>query len=208
MTGSSNNSLLARLDKQLAKVEDALSLLAAFFILGLMLLGAANVIGRNLGTPVWGYNDLVVLSMVSFAFLSVSAMQRIGGHIRMELLVRKLSGRTLWTAELISTLIAIFIMSILIFYSFLAFERAFSLGDSTMDREISTWPSKMWVPISFAVLLARLFLQAWGYTRLIIDPDAEQIAIPIMAEVKEMADKEIADTFGDDSNDKPKAAAN
>ncbi|MFK7963648.1 MAG: TRAP transporter small permease [Burkholderiaceae bacterium] len=202
----SDRSLLARLDARLTSVEDGLSFIAALFILGLMVLGAINVIGRKLGMPVWGYNDIVVLSMVSFAFLSISAMQRVGGHIRMELLVRRLSGRTLWLAEFVGTLVAIFIISILIYYSYLAFGRAFTLGDSTMDREIPTWPSKIWVPISFAVLLARLFLQAWGYTRLIIDPNREPIAVPLLHEVDEMADKEIKDTFGDAADNSPARA--
>lgn len=197
MTSTTNNSLLARLDRTLAKLEDGLSFIAALFILGLMVLGALNVIGRKLGMPVWGYNDIVVLSMVAFAFLSISAMQRVGGHIRMELVVRRFSGRTLWIAELLGTLVAIFIITVLIYYSYTAFVRAFELGDSTMDREIPTWPSKIWVPISFTVLLARLLLQLWGYGRLIINPNAEPIAVPIMQDVSELADKEISDTFGD-----------
>jgi len=64
-----------------------------------------------------------------------------------------------------------------------------------------TWPSKILVPFAFTVLLSRLILQAIGYTRLIIDPDAEQIAVPVMHEVAEMADKEIHDTFGDEAED-------
>ena len=143
MSGSSNDSLLARLDRSLTRIEDGLSFIAALFILGLMVLGALNVVGRKLGMPVWGYNDIVVLSMVSFAFLSISAMQRVGGHIRMELLVRRFSGRTMWVAEFLATLVAIFIITVLIYYSFTAFMRAYELGDSTMDREIPTWPSKM-----------------------------------------------------------------
>ncbi len=204
MSSSANSGLLAKLDAIVTKIEDGFSFVAALFILGLMVLGAINVVGRKLGMPVWGYNDIVVLCMVSFAFLSISAMQRVGGHIRMELLIRRFSGRSLWIFEFLSTLVAIFIMAILIYYSFTAFMRAWELGDSTMDRELPTWPSKIWVPISFSLLLVRLFLQTWGYGRLIINPDAEPIAVPKMQEVEEQATKEITDTFGDDE---PKGAA-
>lgn len=200
MTLSAGESLLAKLDRWLTSVEDGLSLIAAYFILGLMILGTINVIGRKLGTPVWGYNDLVTLSMVSFAFLAISAMQRVGGHIRMELVIRRFRGRLLWIVEFFGTLIGMFIMSVLIFFSSTAFMRAFELGDSTIDREIVTWPSKIWVPIAFSVLLARLILQAWGYARLIANPQATPIAIPLMADVAEVAEKEIHDTFGDDDD--------
>jgi len=202
MSSSASSGLLARLDAIVTKIEDGFSFVAAMFILGLMVLGTINVIGRKLGMPVWGYNDIVVLSMVSFAFLSISAMQRVGGHIRMELLIRRFSGRLLWLAEFLSTLIAICIVAILIYYSFTAFMRAWDLGDSTMDRELPTWPSKIWVPISFGLLLIRLFLQTWGYGRLIINPKAEPIAVPIMQEVAEQASKEITDTFGGDESKK------
>ena len=191
--------LLAKLDRWLAKLEDGLTFVAALFILGLMLLGAANVIGRKLGSPVWGYNDIVTLSMVSFAFLAVSGMQRVGGHIRMELLIRNFHGRILWISELLGTLLAIFVITILLYYSFDAFMRAFELGDSTMDREIPTWPSKVWVPIAFGVLIARLVLQTFGYMRLVVYPNAEPIAVPLMHEVKAIAEKEIQDTFGNDT---------
>jgi len=198
MTLSAGASLLAKLDRWLTSIEDGLSMIAAYFILGLMILGTINVIGRKLGAPVWGYNDLVTLSMVSFAFLAISAMQRVGGHIRMELVIRRFRGRLLWIVEFFGTLIAMFIMSVLIYFSFTAFMRAFELGDSTIDREIITWPSKIWVPIAFSVLLARLILQAFGYLRLIADPQTAPIAVPLMADVAEVAEKEIHDTFGDD----------
>ncbi len=199
MSVSSGARLLEKLDGGLAKIEDGLSMAAAYFILGLMLLGTANVVGRKLGIPVWGYNDIVTLCMVTFSFLPVAAMQRIGGHIRMELLIRQLSGRTLWLAEFLGVLLAVFIMSVLIYFSYTAFMRAITLGDSTIDREIVTWPSKILVPFAFTVLLSRLILQAIGYTRLIIDPDAKPIAVPVMHEVAEVADKEIHDTFGDEA---------
>ncbi|MDA7949132.1 MAG: TRAP transporter small permease subunit [Hyphomicrobiaceae bacterium] len=201
MSESAGARLLSKLDGRLAVVEDALSMLAAYFILGLMILGTINVIGRKMGAPVWGYVDIVTLSMVTFSFLPISAMQRIGGHIRMELIVRQMSGRTLWVTEFFGVLVAVFIMTVLVYFSFTAFVRAFELGDSTIDREIATWPSKIWVPIAFSVLLARLVLQAIGYSRLIIDPKATPIAVPLMQEVAEVADKEIHDAFGDEAEE-------
>jgi len=135
------------------------------------------------------------------SFLAVSAMQRVGGHIRMELVVRKLDGRTLWFVELMGTLIALFIIVVLLYYSSTALVRAFELGDSTIDRELPTWPSKLWVPVAFSVLILRLVVQTFGYFRLLITPDAPPIGVPIMAEISEIAEKEIHDAFGDDEEE-------
>lgn len=198
----SDDSLLSKLDRGLAKIEDALSFAAALVILMLMVAGTLNALGRKfLHTPVWGYTDLVQLFMVAFSFLAIASMQRVGGHIRMELLVRRMAGRTLWIAELVGVLLALFIISVLCYYSSEALMRAIELGDSSIDREIPTWPSKMWVPIAFGVLICRLLLQTWGYARLIITPDATPIAVPLMHSEVEMAEKEIHDTFGDDETE-------
>ena len=212
----SDDSLLSRLDRSLAKVEDFFTLLAAVVILALMLFGTLNAIFRKgpkvltsifeslnipieiYSFPIWGYTDLVQLFMVAFAFLAISGMQRVGGHIRMELVVRTMRGRTLWISECIGVTIALFIMCVLVYYSSTAFGRAFELGDSTIAEEIPTWPSKLWVPIAFSVLLARLTLQIWGYVRLIIDPTVTPIAVPLMHSEVELATKEIQDAFGSD----------
>ncbi len=197
-----DDSLLSRLDRSLAKLEDAMSFVAALVILVLMVAGTVNGVGRKFfHFNIWGYTDLVQLFMVAFSFLAISGMQRVGGHIRMELLVRRLSGRTLWIAELVGVLVALFVMCVLLYYSSTALERAISLGDSTIDRELPTWPSKFFVPFSFAVLIGRLLLQSWGYARLIKDPTAVPIAVPLMHSEAELAEKEIKDTFGNDKTE-------
>jgi len=212
----SDDSLLSRLDQALAKIEDAFSFLAAIVILALMLFGTLNAIFRKgpkvvtaifesldipiviHSFPIWGYTDLVQLFMVAFAFLAISGMQRVGGHIRMELVVRSMRGRTLWISECIGVVIALFIMCVLLYYSSTAFFRAFELGDTTIAEELVTWPSKIWVPIAFSVLIARLILQIWGYVRLIADPKTRPIAVPLMHSEAEIATKEIQDAFGDE----------
>src|SRR3546814_18664452 len=45
--GSAPRSLLAKADEWLGKVETGLNFVAAFFILALMFLGVANVVGRK-----------------------------------------------------------------------------------------------------------------------------------------------------------------
>jgi|GEM_PF-5765850 len=64
-----DDSLLSRCDRSLTKLEDFMSLVAAMVILGLMVFGTLNVIGRKVfSTPIWGYTDLVVLFMVAFSY--------------------------------------------------------------------------------------------------------------------------------------------
>lgn len=184
-------------DAWLARVETSLNLLAAFFIFGLMFLGMAQVLGRRLfNAPMTGYIDFVELSIATFAFLGVAYCQRLGDHVRMDMLIRKAPGRLRWTLEIAGTLIGLFVIAVLIWYGFDHFLRAYQLGDSTIDAEIPVWPSKLVVPVAFAVLWLRLLLQLAGYARMWWNPRAEQVAIPPTLTTEELAAREIEESAG------------
>ena len=183
---------LARADGWLARVENRLNLLAGLLIFALMLLGVAQIALRTLfRAPIFGYIDLVEVSMVGFAVLAISFVQRAGGHVRMELLVARLGGRALWIAEAVGTALAIFIVAVLIPYSYRHFERALTFGDSTIDIEIPTWPAKLVVPVALSILLLRLCLQMAGYLRLAVHPRREPVAVPLLKDVERVAAEEI-----------------
>ncbi len=183
---------LARADSWLGRVENRLNLLAGLLIFALMLLGVTQIVLRTVfRSPIFGYIDIVEVSMVGFAVLAIAFVQRVGGHVRMELLVARLKGRALWIAEAAGTGLAIFIVAVLIPYSWRHFERAFNFGDSTIDIEIVTWPAKLLVPVALAMLLARLVLQMAGYLRLAARPEAEPVAVPLLKDAEQAAAEEI-----------------
>ena len=195
-------SALKVADRWLSRIEDILDLVAAFFIVFPMLFAVTQVISRKLfNYPLWGYVDIVEIVMVTFAFLGISYCQRLGGHIRMELLVRQLRGRALWIFEIVGVTVALGIILVLLWYGFTHFLRAFQLGDSTIDREIILWPAKLVIPIAFSVLSARLLIQLLAYTRLALHPEAEPIAIPVIEKFEEIAQHEIEGAIGDAASD-------
>ena len=164
-------SALTVADRWLSRVEDIFDLVAAFFIIFLMMFAVSQVISRKLfNYPLWGYVDIVEIVMVAFAFLGISYCQRLAGHVRMEILLRRLHGRTLWIFEIVGVVVALAIILVLMWYGFTFFQRAFVLGDSTIDREIILWPAKLVIPVAFAVLAVRLLIQLAAYTRLALHP--------------------------------------
>ena len=183
---------LHRADRLLGVVENALNLFAGGLIFALMLLGVAQIAMRTIfEAPIFGYIDIVEVSMVGFAVLSIAFVQRVGGHVRMELVVARLRGRWLWAAEAVGTALAAFIVGVLIPYSWRHFGRAFEFGDSTIDIELATWPAKLVVPVALGVLLVRLLVQLAGYLRLVVGPDLEPVAVPTITDVAAQADAEI-----------------
>ena len=188
---------LRNADHWLARIEDGFTMVAALCIFGLMFLGIAQVLGRQLfDRPVAGYIDFVELSMATFAFLGIAYCQREGGHVRMDLFVKMSSGRLQWLLELFGTVVAIVLIGVLIYYGWDHFMRAYDSGDSTIDMELPVWPSKLLVPVSFSLLFLRLILQLIGYLRLLRRPDAEPLAVPRMLTVEELARREIEESTG------------
>ena len=179
-------------DEGFFKFESALNLIAALVILGVMFIGVFQVFGRKLiNFPVPGYVDVIEFVMTVFAFISIAYTQRLGGHVRMEIILKRFRGRALWIVEFLGTLTIIGIVAILTWFAYGHFLRAWTIGDSTIDIEIPLWPSKLLVPIAFAVLLVRLFIQLLGFLRLSADPDAEPVGIPLIETVDEQAQHEI-----------------
>ena len=184
--------LLGAADEGFFKLESGLNLIAALVILAVMFIGVFQVFGRKLiNLPVPGYVDVIEFVMTVFAFISIAYTQRLGGHVRMEIILKRFRGRALWIVESLGTLTIIGIVAILAWYGYEHFLRAWTIGDSTIDIEIPLWPSKLLVPVAFAVLLVRLFIQLLGFLRLSAHPEAEPVGIPLIETVDEQAQHEI-----------------
>jgi TRAP-type C4-dicarboxylate transport system permease small subunit len=190
---------LNRIDKMMVPIDDAFNMVAAAAIFAMMILGVGQIGLRSIfNMPIEGYIDLVELSMATMAFLGAAYCQRVGAHIRMELLIGKLRGRALWLAETFGTLVALFVIGVLIYYGWAHFMRAYTLGDTTIDAEFVVWPSKLLVPVAFGLWFLRLSLQLAGSIRLVIYPDAAPEGVIIMKDVAEQAAEDIHSTFGDE----------
>jgi TRAP-type C4-dicarboxylate transport system permease small subunit len=170
---------LGRVDRLYAKLENLLNDVAGAVIFATMLFVCSEVFARTaLNRSIFGFLDVIELSMAAFAFLGAAYCQRLGGHIRMDLAVGQLRGRWLWAAEALATLIALVVFALLIKGTFDHFLRAWNLGDSTIDAGLITWPSKLLAPLGLGFLWLRLALNLFGYLRLLREPHAVPIAVP------------------------------
>lgn len=179
-------------DRILKPIELSFTFIGGILVFALMILGMLQIILRNLfNAPIFGFVDMVEFGMVGFALLAIAYVQREGVHVRMEILVGALKGRALWLVEWFNTTLAVAIVAILIPYTYQHFMRAYQFGDSTLDIELPTWPGKLVVPVALSLLLIRLLIQWVGYLRLVISPDAQPVAVPLIKTVEEAAEEEI-----------------
>lgn len=201
MAGSASvlteNSTLSRLDQGLFRLESALALVSGLAVFGLMLLAVASVGGRNFfNQPLPGYVDWIEQAMPLIAFMGVSFTMRLGGHIRMDLVVGLLKGRLLWAVEWLTTLIVLILMILLVWGSWAHFERSFDFAapmwsrDSSMDIGLPIWPAKLLAPIAFSVLCLRLVLQLWGYGRAFLSGTDRPVAVPLIESAADIAARE------------------
>lgn len=181
-----DGSLLSRLDRLLLPFEKALAFVSGLAAFSLMFLAVYSVGGREFfERPLLGYVDFIEALMPFIAILGVSAVQRDGIHIRMDILIGQLSGRLLWLIELVMTVLIFVLVLALLWGSWAHFDRSFDCArpfcsrDSTIDVGLPLWPSKIVVPFAFAILSARLILQIWGYGRALILGLARPVAVPL-----------------------------
>ena len=180
-----------------ARLEDGMNLVAAAAIFFLMFVGVFQIVGRTaFDTAIYGYIDYMEQASALFAFLGISYAQRVGAHIRMDLLLRGFSMRFLWVMELFAVAIGLIIITVLVESTFQNFLRAWQLGDSTMDIKLPVWPSKLMVPFALSLLWLRVVLQIVDYARLVRWPDAEPVAVPKLETVEEQAKAEIEEALG------------
>lgn len=189
---SSGDLALTRVDAYLFKVESLFNLIAGTVIFLTMILGVIQVVGRSFfNQPVPAYVDVIELMMATFAFLGIAYCQKLGGHVRMEIVMKHFKGRSFWIAEVVNTLIMMWIIAVLALYGYDHFLRAYEFGDSTIDGDYPLWPSKLIVPIAFGLLMIRLSVNLVGFLRLVARPTAEPIGVPVIETVDDQAEHEI-----------------
>jgi C4-dicarboxylate transporter, DctQ subunit len=188
--------LLRWADATLSHVEDGLNLIAALAIFFLMFIGVAQIVGRTVfDFAIYGYIDWMEQASSLFAFLGIAYAQRLGSHIGMDLTMNWRPANR-WKVELFGVSIAIVIITILVYASFTNFLRAYSIGDSTMDIKLPTWPAKLMVPLALSVLWLRMSLQICGYLRMVAHPDAEPVGVPKLVTLETQVKDEIAEALG------------
>lgn len=209
-TPSQGGGALGAVDRFMARIEDAFNIVAAMVIFLLMFFMVAEVVGRKIfNAPIPGAIDWIEVSMATFAFMGAAYCQRLGGHIRMDLVISNFRGRFLWCVEALATSFAMLYIFVVVRRSFMHFLRAYEIGDSTIDTQLPVWPSKLIVPIALSLLFIRLTIQLFGYFRLIAHPTATPVAVPIIKSAAEHAKEEIAEIIHDDApvDDRPGTGA-
>ncbi|MCK5836246.1 MAG: TRAP transporter small permease [Desulfobacula sp.] len=147
-------------DSYSARIETILNIIGVIFIMLLMALTAGEIIGRYaFNRPIPGYVEDVELIMAAIVFLGFGYTQRVGAHIRMDMIILRIKGRAYHFIEALSSFLGLVAYAIICIASILGTIDAYQMGDVTEYLYTPTWPSKLCVPLGSFFLCIRFFIQ-------------------------------------------------
>lgn len=158
-----------RVGRALLITEYALVSVSVLVILLVMAFVGAEVLMRYfLNSPIPGHLELSELMMPIIVFLALSYTQATHGHVGMELLLDALPPDARRLTEIGVLLASVFICSVLALFSFKNAYQLWLYDDVTMTPPyFKTWPSAAAVPIGYALISLRMFIQVLH----LFDPD-------------------------------------
>jgi TRAP-type C4-dicarboxylate transport system permease small subunit len=134
------------------------SILVILFVM--FFVGAEVLMRYAFDSPIPGHLELSELMAPIIVFLALSYTQATHGNVGMDLVLDSLSPGGRRYAEMATLLISIFICSVLSYFSFKNAYQLWLYDDVTMSPPyFKTWPSGAAIPLGYALVSIRMYIQ-------------------------------------------------
>jgi C4-dicarboxylate transporter, DctQ subunit len=151
------------------KIEFWINIVGVAFIAMIMFMIPINVIYRFIvGKSILGVYELSELFLIVVASFTYSYTQYRRGHIRMDMVVEKMHGKTLHITEIVALVLCFAISIIICVMSAQQARLAMEVGESAPLVSYPVWAFKMLIPFGFLALSIRLFIQIIEEGRLLV----------------------------------------
>ena len=128
--------------KALDTLYDAAGYLAAFFMVGILLMVLASVVGRLVGFNLRGSDAYAGYCMAAASFLALAHTLKRGEHIRVTLFLERFKGRFKRPLDLWSHVAGTFFCAILAFYSVRLAWQSHAYNDISQGNDATP----LWIP--------------------------------------------------------------
>jgi TRAP-type C4-dicarboxylate transport system permease small subunit len=133
----------------------ALGALGALFILATLVIEVVNIVGREFGYSMAGIDAYAGYTLAAGSFLALAAALRHGDHIRVTLLIQRLTGRRRWWVEVFCLSVATFLSGYFAYFAGKLVWGSYVFHD--VSQNVDATP--LWIPqLSMAIGLAAMFL--------------------------------------------------
>ena len=121
---------------------DAAGYLAAFFMVGILLMVLSSVVGRMLGFNLRGSDAYAGYCMAAASFLALAHTLKRGEHIRVSLFLERFDGKLRRPLELWSHIAGTFFCAVLAFYSVRLVWQSHVFNDISQGNDATP----LWIP--------------------------------------------------------------
>jgi TRAP-type C4-dicarboxylate transport system permease small subunit len=161
---TSSNKVIKLFDKFVS----SLSFIGAVWIVLMMLLIVADVIGRSVfNQPVTGTSEIIRNSIVGITFLQMTHVLKNGRHIRTTLLLDKVSQKWKMVMNGFAYLIGLVLFILLVSQSWEPMLEAYRTGDYEGEGalKVPTWPARFLVLLGSLVMALQFAILLYGSIR-------------------------------------------
>ena len=128
--------------RALDRLYDAAGYLAAFFMVGILLMVLASVVGRLAGFNLRGSDAYAGYCMAAASFLALAHTLKRGEHIRVSLLLDRFGGRLRRPLEIWSHLAGTFFCAVLAWFSIRLVLQSHEFNDVSQGNDATP----LWIP--------------------------------------------------------------
>ena len=134
--------------------------LGALCLIGIVLLIIAQVVSRWMAIPIAGAPEFAGYAMANSFFLPLAYAFRKGAHIRISVLIDRISGGRRWTVETICLSVGLGLAGCLAFFMFRLAQVSYEIGDLSQGADATP----LWIPQSGVAIGSVLFAAALADT--------------------------------------------
>jgi len=143
--------------KALDRLYDAAGYLAAFFMIGILLMVLASVVGRAAGFNLRGSDSYAGYAMAAASFLALAHTLKRGEHIRVTLFLERFGGRLRRPLEIWSYAAGTFFCAVLALYSARLVWQSYTFNDVSQGNDATPlWIPQIAMAVGAAVLLVAM----------------------------------------------------
>ena len=161
-------------DRALDWIARIIELALAFAFIGAVLLNFTNVVGRYLlGLSLLGSDEVQVFIMVAMTFLGAVVVTRRNGHLRMDVLARRMPGAVRVLLRIAEQILLIVLAGFVLSQSYFYAAQMFRIGRASDMAGIPMWIPHGTVALGFALIL---LIACWRLATIITQREPEHSA--------------------------------
>lgn len=152
---------MRRLSRILNIIEETFEVVSQIMVLLIMLLITADVFMRTaFNKPLAGVAEFVTIMLIFIIYLGLPHTQAQEGHIRIDMVIRRIRGKPREVIEILTLLLSLAVMSIMFWRTAIVGIKAMLIGDYNQGLiSIPLWPGKLTIAIGLLFLCIRIAFQ-------------------------------------------------